>query len=212
MDETHTTDERFTAAFWDGRYATHAHVWSGNPNPWLVRAVTGLPPGRALDAGCGEGADAHWLAGRGWRVHAVDVSTVALERGAAEAGPAIADRIEWEQADLLAWVPVEQAYDLVSTQFLHFPSAVRTPVFAGLAAAVAPGGSLLVVGHHPSDLDGPVPRPHEPDLFFTAEQVAGGLDPQLWTVRTAAAEPRETTDGEGRTVTVHDAVLHAVRR
>ncbi|WP_433557009.1 class I SAM-dependent methyltransferase [Pseudonocardia xinjiangensis] len=207
------TDERFTAPFWDERYGSVTRIWSGEPNPQLVAEAAGLAPGTALDAGCGEGGDAYWLARQGWRVTAVDVSAVALERAAAHADPDIADRITWQQADLLAgWAPEPLAYDLVNVQFVHFPSALRGPVYARLAASVAPGGVLLIVAHHPSDLATTMPRPQEPDLFFTAEELAASLDPGQWDVLVAEARPRLSTDPEGREVTIHDAVLAARRR
>ena len=205
-------DERFTAAFWDERYRSATRVWSGDPNPHLVQEAGDLEPGTALDAGCGEGADAQWLAHRGWRVTAADVSTVAIERGAAHAAPDIADRITWRQVDLTTWVPQQQTYDLVNAQFMHFPPVLRDPVFAGLAAAVAPTGTLLIVGHHPSDLRTTVPRPPDPDLFYTAEELADALAPDRWDVLVAEARPRTAVDPDGREVTIHDAVLRARRR
>jgi SAM-dependent methyltransferase len=204
-------DERFTARFWDERYGSADRIWSGAPNPQLVAEASDLAPGTALDAGCGEGADAVWLAARGWRVTAVDVSAVALERGAANAAPGVAGRITWHQADLTTWVP-DGTFDLVNAQFMHFPSELRKPAYARLADAVAPGGTLLIVAHHPSDMSTTMPRPPEPDLFFTAEELAASLDPQRWEVLAADARPRRVQDPDGREVTIHDTVLRARRR
>ncbi|HEY1969377.1 MAG TPA: class I SAM-dependent methyltransferase, partial [Pseudonocardia sp.] len=175
------TDVQFTAEFWDERYQSAERVWSGNPNPWLVTEAADLVPGHALDAGCGEGADAQWLAGRGSTVTAADVSEVALHRAATHTGPDLADRITWLPADLLSWVPPARTYDLVSAHFIHFPSPLREPVFARLADAVRPGGTLLIVGHHPMDLTAAVHRPADPALYYTAEQLAAHLDPTEWT-------------------------------
>lgn len=205
----------FTQQFWDARYRSAERIWSGNPNPGLVEHVARLAPGRALDVGSGEGADTIWLAGRGWRVTAVDVSPVALARAAeraAEAGAAVAQRITWQQADILSWQPAPLQFDLVSAQFMHLPKAQRDPVFQRLAEAVSPGGTLLIVGHHPSDLDTSVGRWNLPDLFFTAAEVEALLDPREWEIHVSAALPRSATDPEGRTVTIHDAVLQAQRR
>ena len=99
----------------------------------------------------------------------------------------------------------------VSAQFLHLPGAVRESVHRRLAAAVRPGGTLLIVGHHPSDLQTTVRRPQVPDLLVTAEQMATSLDAGEWDIVTASAE-RETTDADDRTVVIRDAVLRAVRR
>ncbi|MYW72647.1 class I SAM-dependent methyltransferase, partial [Pseudonocardia sp. SID8383] len=73
------TGDRWSAAFWDAHYDTRPQIWSGDANAALVAEAADLPPGRALDVGCGEGGDAVWLAARGWRVDAVDVSPVAVE-------------------------------------------------------------------------------------------------------------------------------------
>ncbi|MEV0232858.1 bifunctional NAD(P)/FAD-dependent oxidoreductase/class I SAM-dependent methyltransferase [Nonomuraea sp. NPDC050786] len=142
--QEHESDE----AYWDARYGQSAQMWSGNPNVMLVREVTDLEPGTALDLGCGEGADAIWLAGRGWRVTAADVSGVALERAAEHAtGAGVADRIDWQRHDLSASFP-EGTYDLVSACFLHSPRDLpREAILRAAASAVAPGGVLLVVGH-----------------------------------------------------------------
>ncbi|HEX4250172.1 MAG TPA: class I SAM-dependent methyltransferase [Pseudonocardia sp.] len=204
--------EHTTAQFWDEMYGSTTRVWSGNPNPLLTREVSDLAPGSALDAGCGEGADSHWLARRGWRVHGVDISSVALERAAAQTEPEIAGRITWERGDLTEWVPRRRAYDLVNSQFLHFPRALREPLFARLADAVAPGGTLLLVGHHPSDLHTTVRRPQEPDLFFTPEELVANLAADDWEVLVAQASPREVADGHGHGATIRDTVVRARRR
>lgn len=203
--------EPFDEAFWDERYRSRPALWSGEPNRYLVSEAADLVPGTALDVGSGEGADAIWLAGRGWRVTAVDLSSVALARGAANAaGHQVAERIRWQHADLTAWQP--DRYDLVSAQYLHLPPAQRLPLFSRLAAAVLPGGHLLVVGHHPSDLQTTVGRPSRPELLYTAEDLATSLDPLLWQVVTADTPGREVTDPQGQTVTVHDTVFRARRR
>ncbi len=205
----------FTQEFWDERYSSAPMIWSGNPNIRLVEQASGLTPGAALDVGSGEGADAIWLASLGWRVTGVDVSTVALERSAmraAEAGAETAGRITWKQADILTWEPTPKQFDLVSAQFMQLPGPERESLHRRLAAAVRPGGSLLVVGHHPSDMETSVRRPKVRDLFFTAEQIAEILNPAEWEIITAGAPARETTDPEGRTVTIHDTVFHAMRR
>ena len=205
----------WTQEFWDERYGSAATIWSGNPNPHLVARVADFRPGMALDVGSGEGADAIWLAEQGWQVTGIDVSMVALERAAqlaAAAGQDVADRITWQQADILTWDPAPRQFDLVSAQFMHLPRSAREVVYRRLAAAVRRAGSLLIVGHHPSDVETTMRRPHLSDLFFTAEQVAAGLDPHDWQIVVVASPERQATDSEGRAVTISDAVMHAIRR
>ncbi|WP_204940402.1 FAD-dependent oxidoreductase [Micromonospora luteifusca] len=203
----------FEEPAWEERYQSRPAVWSGRPNPQLVAEVADLPPGRALDVGSGEGADAVWLAERGWQVTGVDISTVAVGRAAAHADSAgVGDRIEFTHADLREKPPAEEAYDLVSAQFMHLPPVQRRELFARLAAAVAPGGVLLIVGHHPSDLWTSAHRMHMPEMMYTAQDVAAALDPARWEVLVAEARPRSATDPNGQHITLHDAVLLARRR
>ncbi len=205
----------FTQEFWDDRYRSADGLWSGQPNPQLVAQAAGLAPGEALDAGCGEGADAIWLASRGWAVTAVDVSAVALERAAARAadqGGDIAGRITWRREDLLSWDPGPQRFDLVSAQFMHLPGPDRESLHARLAAAVRPGGTLLIVAHHPDDLHVNVGRHGPADMFPSAGQLAAALDPGDWEILVAAAVERPATDLDGQPVTVKDTVLRAARR
>ncbi len=211
MSHTHE-DIQFTQEFWDDRYGSAGQLWSGQPNGQLVAQAADLAPGTALDAGCGEGADAIWLARRGWTVTAVDVSAVALERAAgfaALAGDEVARRISWQREDLLTWEPGRGRFDLVSAQYMHLPGLAA--VHRRLAAAVRPGGTLLIVAHHPDDLHVNVERAGRPDLFRTAEDVAASLDPGEWEVIVVAAVDRPATDRDGQPVTIRDTVLRAAR-
>lgn len=195
---------------WDERYQTHGnkHHWSGEPNPALVTEVADLTPGTAFDAGAGEGGDAAWLASKGWKVTAADLSSVALKRAQELARQRGLD-IAWLHADL-ALTPIQGTYDLVTSHYMHMPRAARESVYRNLAAAVAPGGTLLVVGHDPSDLQTTVPRPDLAELGWTAADLAASLGAG-WTIEVAEARPRETTDPDGQKVTIHDAILRARR-
>lgn len=204
----------YTREYWDERYGSAEMIWSGNVNPHLGATASDLSPGTALDVGSGEGGDAIWLAANGWQVTGVDVSVVALERAAARAtaaGKEIAGRISWQPADVLSWDPAPERFDLVSAQFMHLPRPALESLHQRLASAVRPGGTLLIVGHHPSDLDTSMGRPHVPDIMFTAEQMATVLNPDDWEVATGAPE-RQAVDPDGHTIMIRDAVLRAVRR
>jgi SAM-dependent methyltransferase len=166
--------------FWNAHYGREDQIWSGNPNAALVRETAGLAPGTALDLGSGEGADAVWLASRGWRVTAVDVSDTAIERARGHAdAAAVAGRIEWQQVDLGVGFPAGE-FDLVSAFFLHVPALAS--ILESAVAATAPGGTLLVVGHAPDGI-----HHHHPVELMTADEllVLLGLGDD-WTVERAA--------------------------
>jgi len=210
---------QFTQEFWDDRYRSAGKLWSGQPNPQLVAQTADLAPGQALDVGCGEGADAIWLARHGWTVTAVDVSAVALDRAAGyavrqgdEPGEDIARRITWQREDLLVWNPAPERFDLVSAQYMHLPGAEQASLHARLAAAVRPGGTLLLVGHHPDDVRADAALAGRAGMFRSASDIAASLDPGEWEIAVADDIGRSATDVDGQPVTVRDTVLRAARR
>ncbi|MEV0638320.1 class I SAM-dependent methyltransferase [Streptomyces sp. NPDC050619] len=186
------------AEFWEARYQGVDRIWSGRPNPLLVREVSGLEPGSALDLGCGEGADAVWLASRGWRVTGVDISHTALERAAVHAAEAgVGDRIGWERHELGVTFP-EGAFDLVSAQFLQSPVPMdQEGVLRRAAAAVAPGGTFLLVMHAgwPSWQDEPPFDVEFPTLAGTLAALA--LPDGGWSVETLDTVRKPSVSPEG---------------
>jgi 2-polyprenyl-3-methyl-5-hydroxy-6-metoxy-1,4-benzoquinol methylase len=210
--DEHDVESLYSQETWDARYAESDRIWSGRANQRLVEEVADLAPGHALDVGCGEGADAVWLAEHGWQVTALDVSEVALGRvreHAVEAG--VADRIETRRHDLMADGPVPSRHDLVSVFFFHVPAPQFAGFYRGLAELVAPGGTLLVVGHHPDDVATGARHSHGPQLFFTPAQVVALLDPAAWEIVTEAT-PTRGMDGPEGPVDVRDSVVRAARR
>jgi SAM-dependent methyltransferase len=177
------------------------------PNAHLLGEVGGLVPGRALDAGCGHGAETIWLASAGWQVTAVDFSATALEaaRSTAEAvGADVAGRITWVEADLGSWSPPPGRFDLVCSLYVHVAGSVGDAV-ARLASGVAPGGTLLLVGHRPVDPETGRPTPAAGQVQVSVEEAVAVLDPRAWRVEVAEERRREVA-GTGV-----DAVVRAVR-
>lgn len=133
----------FDAEYWDEHWRD-----TGDPapaHPYLASELDGLVAGRALDAGSGEGAEAIWLAERGWTVTAADISPTALATAAARARSAGVDGIDWVEADLTTWAP-DAPFDLVMTNYAH-PTMPQLDFYERVATWVAPGGTLLIVGH-----------------------------------------------------------------
>ncbi len=205
------TAGRFARSSWEERYGGADAIWSGNPNPQLVAEVAGLAVGRALDVGCGEGADALWLARAGWQVTGVDVAAAALARARAQADREGVD-VDWQRVDLAQWDTGVEEFDLVTAQYFHWPPAPRAALFTRLARAVRPGGTLLVVGHEFPD-PALLPDPALADTFYTPHEVAALLDPALWDVVVAQSRPRTRAHPHsGEHMTIYDAVLRARRR
>ena len=193
-----TTDAK---EHWEQHYSERDRVWSGRVNVRFAEVVSPLKPGHALDLGCGEGADACWLAERGWTVVAVDISDTALQRATAAAeSQGLSDRITFAQHDLSESFP-DGTFDLISAQFMHSMIPFDRPkVLKRAATAVRPGGLLLIVDHA-----GPPPweskLDHHHHEFPSAEEVIGSLnlDDNWERVRVETVERQATgPDGEIR--------------
>ncbi len=159
---------------WDARYAGVANLWSAKPNRFLVAETKDLEPGRALDLACGEGQNAIWLASLGWEVTGVDFSEVAIAK-AQERAEREGVGATFLCADLVQYEPPREAFDLVIVLYLHIPSAERASVHAKASAAVAPGGTFLLLGHDHANLEHGVGGPSDPDILYSADVIAGEL-------------------------------------
>jgi SAM-dependent methyltransferase len=193
---------------WDERYAGSDRFWSGSPNGALVAETEGLPPGRALDVGCGEGADAVWLALRSWDVTALDVSRVALDRAQTAAEHAGAS-VRWLHAGLLEAPLPADGFDLVSAQYPALLLTSGNEAARALLAAVAPGGTLLVVHHADSDAEQARSHGFDPADYVGHDDVVALLGDE-WQIETDERRPRNVQGGGGAHHT-HDLVLK-VRR
>ncbi|WP_066370693.1 class I SAM-dependent methyltransferase [Herbidospora mongoliensis] len=189
--------------FWDEVYASRPVATDPRPNARLAELVAGLPPGDVLDLGCGEGGDALWLAGQGWRVTATDISAVAVERLTALAG----DRVTAVRHDLGVSFP-DGTFDLICAHYLHTPFDLdRAAVLRAAAHALRRDGRLLVVDHGSTmpwswNQD---PDVHHPSPVEVAAEI--DLDPATWTVERADALTRIATGPDGSTAEVTDNVL-----
>jgi 2-polyprenyl-3-methyl-5-hydroxy-6-metoxy-1,4-benzoquinol methylase len=188
MSEHEVADQPHPAEDWDERYSGE-RVWSGNPNEALVAEVTELSTGRALDVGCGEGADSVWLAGQGWHVTALDISPKAVERTEAMAADA-GVQVEGVAAGLLDASLPDASYDLVSALY---PALLHTPTGEAehrLLDLVAPGGTLLVVHHADIDREQALQHGCDPDDYLSPDDVrALAIERGGWNV--VADERRE---------------------
>jgi SAM-dependent methyltransferase len=192
---------------WDRKHGEAGPLFGVEPNRFLVAEVDGLEPGRALDLACGAGRNAVWLAEQGWAVTGADFSEVALanaRRLAAER----AVEVEWVEADLREWEPARQAFDLVAVLYLQLPAEERQSVLARAAEAVAPGGTLLVVGHDLQNLNGGHGGPQDPRVLFTPDEIAAELPGLEVEKAERVLRPVDTEEGEVQAI---DALVRARR-
>lgn len=198
------------AAGWDRRYAEKELVWSAGPNRFVVEQLAEAPPGRALDVAAGEGRNAAWLAEGGWRVTALDFSAVGVDKGRRLSAARGVD-VDWVLGDATTWEPPAEAFDLVLIAYLHLPAADRAAVLRHAADALAPGGTLLIVGHDPDGVGKGVGGPQDREVLADAPQLATELAALGLVVDTAAQVQRETVDDEGRPAVAPDCLVRAHR-
>ncbi|TDC98409.1 class I SAM-dependent methyltransferase [Actinomadura sp. 7K507] len=212
----------FDKEYWERRWRQGGADGSMDgypPNPYLAREAGELVPGTALDAGCGAGAEAIWLASRGWQVTAADISSEALARAAGRAAASdVSERLHWVEADLGVWHPGTH-FDLVTTHYAH-PAMPQLEFYDRIAGWVAPGGTLLIVGHlHDHGAPGGGAEHghgsgHHPpaEASATAAAITARLDETAWKVVTAEEGHRTLTGHGGREALLHDVVVRAIRR
>jgi SAM-dependent methyltransferase len=192
---------------WNRRWAGERAHASSAPSEFLIAETEALPPGRALDVACGAGRNAVWLARRGWRVTGVDFSDVAL-RAARELAASAGVEVEWVEADAVTWIPPRRAYDLVTVMYVQLPVVERRATLAHAADAVAPGGTLLVVGHDLLNLTEGWGGPTQAEVLFTPDDVVaeiGGL-----AIESARRVRRAVAEGAGAREAI-DALVRARR-
>lgn len=224
---THSFEKDYWEQHWAEAIGTTTAGSDESPaNPYLVRETRGLTPGTALDAGCGTGAEARWLAGQGWSVIGADISAAALGQAAERAATvSVADRVTWVEADLTSWEP-GGLFDLVVTNYAH-PAIPQLAFYDRIAQWVTPGGTLLIVGHlqhdagpahgnehghaHGQQHDGAPNVGDEPpaEATVTLADITGRLDPQAWRIHTAEEQSRERPGGQG--LPLHDVIVRASR-
>ena len=219
---THSFEKDYWELHWQQADGGPASGNGAQANPHLVRETADLTPGSALDAGCGAGADALWLAGHGWQVTGADISATALRQATERAADAaITDRVTWVEADLTTWEP-GGLFDLVATSYAH-PAIPQLDFYRRIAGWVAPGGTLLIVGHlHGGAADGHGHghgdfhehgrgQSEEPpvEATVTAAGITALLDPLVWHIHTAEEQSR-TPPGRGGPP-LHDVIVRASR-
>jgi SAM-dependent methyltransferase len=194
---------------WDARYREKGFLWTAEPNGFLVGAVEGFAPGKALDLAAGEGRNAVWLAQQGWEVDAVDWSDVALDKGrelARHAGVSV-----WfTREDLRSWWPPTDTYDLVVIAYLQVPYIERHGVWRAAAGAVASGGRLVVIGHDSENLTRGYGGPQQEEVLYSAEEAATVIGENLDVVSAEQVTRQvETDDGVREAI---DNMVIAVRK
>lgn len=202
-----TFDQEFWENLWAKTLRDQPDKVARRPPSAHLRELADLPPGRALDAGCGHGAETLWLAARGWRVTAVDFSPAALAQGrsmAEAAGSELAARIEWIEGDLATWPVQPSRYDLVVCLYVHVSGSVADMV-GRMAGGVVPGGTLLLVGHRPVDPSTGAPTAAANQVQVSVEAALAALDAKVWELVVAEERPRSIA-GSGV-----DAVIRARR-
>ena len=181
---------------WDDRYASTELVWGAPPNPVIVSQVWPLHRGRALDLGCGEGRHAMWLALNAWTVTAVDFSRVALNKAATIATKLprrTRDRLTWVEADLTTWeIPGE--FSLIVSAYLHFPAAQRRDLMRRCARALAPDGTIVILGHDATNIAEGVGGPQDAEVLYTPEDIVADVE-DLLTIDIAQKLQRSTEKG-----------------
>jgi len=203
------------AKSWDERYAAAELVWSVEPNQFVAAECADLPPGRAMDLAAGEGRNAIWLARRGWQVTAVDFSQAGLDKGRQLAGDVA---IDWVCGDAVTGRGLDKldhrdgGFDLVVIAYLQLTADERRAAIRRAFAALAAGGTFLLVAHDTTNLAEGTGGPQDASVLMTAEDVLEDLAGEDFDVVRAERVPRVVASPTGESLTAWDALVRLVRR
>jgi SAM-dependent methyltransferase len=192
------------ASGWDERYRSADLVWGAPPNRFVAEEFADAPPGRALDLACGEGRNALWLASQGWQVTAIDFSPVAIEKARQLDTRGLVD---WQVDDATTYTPTAE-FDLALICYLQLEATQRRSAIRAAAAALAPSGTLFVIGHDTRNLADGTGGPPDPRVLFTADDLAGDLSGTGLRIDRAGEVLRPV---EGAARPAIDALLKAIR-
>ena len=208
---THSFDKDYWERHWEQAHdAAPEDAGSSAPNPHLVRAASGLEPGTALDAGCGTGVEATWLAAHGWLVTGTDISGAALAQASERADrQSVSGRVTWVEADLTSWEPGRR-FGLVTTNYAH-PAMPQLAFYERISEWVAPGGTLLIIGH--LQRAATAGHGHHPpaEASATLADITRSLDSPVWSIESAEEITRTLRGADGRAFPLHDVVVQATR-
>jgi len=190
---------------WDVRYSDTEFVYGTEPNAFLASVVDQIPKGQVLSLAEGEGRNAVYLAGLGYRVLGVDSSGVSLRKAQRledERGVTIETRL----ADL-ANFPIEpESWDAIISIFCHLPSGIRSSVHRRVVAGLRPGGVLVLEAYSPAQLKLKTGGPPTADLTMTLDS----LRTELAGLRFSHARELERDVIEGKFHTGRGAVVQVV--
>ena len=192
---------------WDERYAASDLVWSASPNQFVEAEAADLAPGRALDVACGEGRNALWLATKGWQVTAVDFAAEGIATGRRRADE-VGVSVDWVVADVVEWEPEPGVFDLVAIAYLQLPVEPLRTVLRHTVRGLAPGGTLVVVGHDLANLSGGYGGPQDPGVLWSVDGLTAALG-DLDIEKAEVVERRVATD-DGERIAL-DTLVRAIR-
>lgn len=199
---------------WDHRYTRNTSAWTAMPPHPLVLAelaplVRGTESAGApvLDLGAGTGRHALWLAEQGCSVTAVDFSATALAHLRTRASR-MGVAVRTVEADLATYRAPEGGFRLALISYVHPGAADRAAMLAHASQALAPGGALVVVGHHRDNFAAGLDGPRDPDLMYTPDRLVAALRGLRVERAERVAHTVETEQGPREAFAV---VLRAVR-
>jgi SAM-dependent methyltransferase len=165
---------------WDERFSGEGFAYGTRPSRWLTENAHLLPTGLpVLALGEGEGRNAVHLAGLGLAVEAVDGSAVGLAKARKLAGSRGLS-LRTTVADLADFVPATGSYGAVLLVFLHLPPALRATVHARAAAALAPGGLVILEAFTPRQLAHTSGGPRQPEMLYEPSMLRGDFPGVEW--------------------------------
>jgi len=134
---------KFGGEFWDERYSSNEFAYGTEPNIYFKNELDKLSPGNLILPGDGEGRNSVYASKNGWKVDAIDFSTVAKEK-ALKLAEEKSVKINFEVANLAEYKPKTNYYDAAAIIFLHLNPQIRSAIHSRIVDSLKPGGTLII--------------------------------------------------------------------
>jgi len=161
--------------FWDERYDSEDYVYGKEPNEFFAETLRKLDPGHILLPAEGEGRNAVFAAGLGWKVHAFDSSRVAEYKALSLAAERNVN-ILYSIADVDDFDPGDYKYDVIGLIYTHFHPQVRSNFFKLMTKCLAPGGKIILEGFEKKQINLSTGGPKDLSMLFSVEELEKNFD------------------------------------
>ena len=162
--------DKFGSDFWNDRYNKKDYLYGLQPNVFFKSQIVKYKPGNLFMPGDGEGRNSVYAASLGWKVDAVDFSSVAIEKARKLSG-SFNLQINYEIEDLNEYFPKKNFYDAASLIFVHLTPVVRKNLHAKLIDCLKLKGVIIIEVYEKKQIGKNSGGPQSAEMLYSIDEL-----------------------------------------